>query len=75
MTMIDADANLVEIKQTLTTASEENAAAVENGWLARCPRPLKIVTDQGPEFGSEFAEMCEANGVTHVTWRLLSIPG
>ena len=34
MTMIDACASLVEIKHTLTTASEENAAAVENGWLA-----------------------------------------
>ena len=67
MTMIDACTNLVEIKHALTTTSEENAAAVENGWLSRCPRPLKIVTDQGPEFGSEFTEMCNANGVTHGT--------
>ena len=67
MTMIDACTNLVEIKRTLTTTSAEGAAAVENTWLARYPRPEKIVTDQGPEFQSEFTEMCERNGVKHHT--------
>ena len=67
MTMIDVCTNLVEIKRTLTTTSAEGAAAVENTWLARYPRPEKIVTDQGPEFQSEFTEMCERNGVKHHT--------
>ena len=67
MTMIDACTNLLEIKHTLTTTSEEGAAAVENTWLARYPRPIKIVTDQGPEFKEPFSKMCERNGVTHST--------
>ena len=67
MTMIDACTNLVEIKSTLTTTAKEGAAAVENGWLSRYPRPLKIVTDQGPEFANAFSEMCEKNGITHST--------
>ena len=65
MTMIDPCTNLVEIKYTLSTTAKEGAAAVENGWLSRYPRPLKIVTDNGPEFGQEFTDMCEDNGVTH----------
>ena len=67
MTMIDACTNLLEIKYTLTTTSAEGAAAVENTWLARYPKPLKIVTDQGPEFKDEFTEMCARNGITHST--------
>jgi hypothetical protein len=67
MTMIDPSTNLVEIKRTLTTTAKEGAAAVENTWLARCPRPERIVTVQGPEFTSNFTEMCTANGIKHVT--------
>ena len=67
MTMIDACTNLLEIKRTLTTAASEGAAAVENTWLARYPKPNKIVTDQGPEFSAEFTEMCVRNGVYHST--------
>ena len=67
MTMIDPCTNLIKIKPTLTTLAKEGAAAVENGWLARYPRPLRIVTDQGPEFASEFTEMCEAHGIKHST--------
>jgi hypothetical protein len=67
MTMIDPHTNLVEIKSTLTTTSKEASAAVENAWLARYPRPLKIVSDQGPKFGSEFTAMCKANGIEHST--------
>ena len=67
MTMIDACTNLVEIKHTLTSTSKEGAAAVENTWLARYPKPVKIVTDQGPEFKEEFTAMCNRNGVIHST--------
>jgi transposase InsO family protein len=65
--MIDACTNLVEIQHTMSTTAAEGAAAVENTWLARYPRPLKIVTDQGPEFSTEFSDMCERNGVKHDT--------
>ena len=67
MTMIDACTNLLEIKHTYSTTAAEGASAVENTWLARYPRPVKIVTDQGPEFGNEFTEMCDSNGITHST--------
>lgn len=67
MTMIDPCTNLVEIKATKTTTAKEGAAAVENTWLARYPKPLRIVSDQGPEFSLEFTEMCDENGCRHVT--------
>ncbi len=67
MTMIDPSTNLVEIAHTLTTTGSENAAAVENNWIARYPRPVKIVTDQGPEFSVEFTDMCKKNGIYHST--------
>ena len=34
---------------------KEAAAAVENAWIARYPHPSKIVSNQGPEFGSDVA--------------------
>ena len=67
LTMVDPCTNLVEIKRTLTTTAQENAAALENTWLARYPRPLRIVTDQGPEFSQEFTDMCGNHGITHST--------
>ena len=56
---------LVEIKATKSTTAEEGAHAVETTWLSRYPRPVRIISDQGPEFGSEFSKMCEKNGVVH----------
>ena len=65
MTVIDACANLVKIAFAHSTTAKEGADAVENTWLPRCPSPVKIVTDQGPEFGQEFSDMCERLGVIH----------
>ena len=67
MTMIDACTNLVEIWYTKTASAAEGAAAVENTWLARYPKPVRIVTDQGPEFSQDFTNMCNNNGITHST--------
>ena len=67
MTMIDACTSLVEIKRTLSRTATEGAAAVENNWLARYPKPIKIVTDQGPEFSTDFSSMCNKNGIKHST--------
>ena len=50
MIMIYPCTNLVEIKHTISTTAKEGTAAVENSWLSRYPRPLKIATDNGPEF-------------------------
>ena len=67
MTMIDACTSLVEIKRTLRTTAAEGSAAVGNNWLARYPKPTKIVTDQGLEFSTEFSSMCNKNGIKHYT--------
>ena len=40
---------------------------IENNWLARYPRPIKVVSDQGPEFGFEFQEMLRRHGIKHST--------
>ena len=42
-------------------------AAVENNWLVRYPKPIKIVTDQDPEFSTEFSSMCSKNGIKNST--------
>ena len=67
--MVDPFTNLVEIKYTLTTTAKENVAAFENTWLACYPKPIKVVTDQGPEFSTEskFTDMCTAHGINHNT--------
>ena len=65
MTMIDACTNLVEIDFTCGTTALEGAHAFENTWLCRYPRPIKVVTDNGPEFGHEFTEMCKKHGIKH----------
>ena len=58
MTIINACMNLVEIKAIKTKTSEEGAAAVENAWLARYPKPSWIISDNGPEFKQPFVDMC-----------------
>lgn len=65
MTMVDPATNLVEIAPIKTTTASEGAATVENAWIARYPRPIKCVSDQGPEFGHEFVEMLNRNGIAH----------
>ena len=65
MTMVDPCTNLVEIKHTVSTTAKEAAAAVENTWLSRYPKPLRILFDQGPEFSTAFTDMCHDNGIAH----------
>jgi transposase InsO family protein len=67
MTIIDAATNLLEIAPMNNKTAAEAAAVVENNWIARYPRPLRCVTDQGSEFGFEFQDMLRKNGVTHST--------
>ena len=67
MTMIDECNILVKIKRTLSTTAAEGAAALENNWLTRYPKPINIVTDQGPEFSMEFYSMCNKNVIKNST--------
>ena len=58
LTMIDPDANLVEIARVHSTKAAESSTAFVNTWLSHCPLPEKIVADGGPEFvGHEWEHM------------------
>ena len=50
--IIDPVTNFVEIAWVTSTKSTENARTFKNAWLAWCPRPEKVVMDNGPEFNS-----------------------
>lgn len=51
LTMIDPVTNLLEIAEVKDKkTARETADVFENTWLARYPRPLKVVCDKGPEF-------------------------
>ena len=69
MTIIDPSTNLVEIVKLIKDhpTSEMAAAAVENNWIARYPRPKKCITDQGSEFKLEFLQMLRKNDIKHRT--------
>jgi hypothetical protein len=67
LTCIDPVTNLVE----LTRIQEKTAAHVgmifENNWLARYPRPMRCVHDNGGEFiSANFQRMLELNGIKDV---------
>ena len=67
VTIIDPVTNLVEINPLITKTAKEVADAVETNWICRYPRPLKCLSDQGPEFQEEFTRMLEKNGIEHST--------
>jgi transposase InsO family protein len=51
LTCIDPVTNLIEVIRLRGSKNGENACRLfENHWLARYPRPAKIVHDHGPEF-------------------------
>lgn len=64
LTIIDMVTNLVEIVR-LDDGSAANAALhFENTWLARYPRPMNCIFDQGTEFkGWHFQQMLHRNGI------------
>ena len=65
LTVIDPATNLIEINPLITKTASEVADAVENNWISRYPRPMKCVTDGGPEFGQEFVDMIKRSGITY----------
>ena len=64
LTMIDTVTNLLEIKLIPNKTAQVVANAFENTWLARYPKPTKVVMDHGPEFvGHAFTHMLANNGI------------
>ncbi|KAG7345365.1 integrase core domain containing protein [Nitzschia inconspicua] len=61
MTIIDPATNLIEIQPLLNGTAMEAADVVEDTWIARYPRPVRCITDNGPEFGQEFRDRLEKN--------------
>ncbi|KAG7372183.1 integrase core domain containing protein [Nitzschia inconspicua] len=61
MTIIDPATNLIEIQPLLNGIAIEAADVVEDTWIARYPRPVRCITDNGPEFGQEFRDRLEKN--------------
>jgi hypothetical protein len=67
LTCIDPVSNLVEIQRILNKSAAHVGTIFENLWLARYPRPLRCVHDNGGEFiGADFQRVLEINGVKDV---------
>ena len=63
-TNIDPVTNLLEIATVKNTTSKEAARVFQNNWLARYPRPVRCVHDNGPEFsGTEFDNLLNYAGI------------
>jgi transposase InsO family protein len=68
LTCIDPVTNLIEIIRLRGAKTADNARRLfENHWLARYPRPAKIVHDHGPEFhGHDFQFPLDYAGIKAV---------
>ena len=67
LTCVDPVTNLVEIVYQPDKTSRTTADLFANTWLARYPRPTKVVSDNGPEFKGEFAAYLRNAGIDHKT--------
>ena len=68
LTCIDPVTNLIEINRLTKSKTADNAKELfENNWLARYPRPLRLVHDHGPEFhGHDFQFPLDYAGIKAV---------
>jgi transposase InsO family protein len=67
LTCIDPVTGLAELIRLQDKTSAHVAMKFENEWLARYPRPLRCVHDQGGEFeGREFQHVLTMNGIKDV---------
>lgn len=67
LTIVDVTTTLSEVIRIDNRTSAHVTMQFENTWLARYPRPLRCVHDQGPEFvGSPFQTMLTTNGIQAV---------
>ena len=64
LTCIDPVSNLVELLRVDNKTAAHVAMKFENNWLARYPRPVRCIHDNGPEFiGFAFKQMLHVNGI------------
>ena len=65
--MIDPATNLLEISRLRENLSREAVMRVfEHTWLSRYSKPLKVISDRGPEFlGPEFPQNLLEAGIQH----------
>ena len=64
LTIIDMVTNLVEIKRIDNKTAAHVALQFENTWLARYPRPVNLIYDQGTEFtGYWFQRMLRRHNI------------
>jgi hypothetical protein len=64
LSMIDTCTNIMELKRQESKTTEEAAMLFENEWLARYPRPLRVIHDLGGEFaGAYFQSTLVRNGI------------
>ncbi len=67
LTCIDTTTNFVELTGIDTKSSDAIARKFENTWLARYPRPARVVHDNGGKFtGYAFASLLRALGIKDV---------
>ena len=68
LTMIDTVTNYLEVIPLRSMTAQHVADTFRNNWLARYPRPMRIIFDQGSEFKGEFRRLCDNSGIEiHVT--------
>ena len=64
LTIIDTVTNLVEIVRLDNSSAANAALKFQNTWLARYPKPMQCIYDQGTEFtGYRFQQMLAQNGI------------
>ena len=65
LTIIDTDTHLVEAVRIANKTSRHVAMQYENNWLAKYPRPLQCIHDNGGEFtGHEFQTLLQQQGIS-----------
>jgi hypothetical protein len=64
LTMIDMVSHLVEVVRVTNETSTHVALHLENAWLARYPKPVNVIHDQGGEFREyEFHQRLRAHHI------------
>jgi transposase InsO family protein len=64
LTCIDPVSNLVEIPRIHNKTAAHIGTIFENSWVARSPRPLRCIHDNGGEvLGIDFQRVLEINGI------------
>ncbi|KAG7340303.1 integrase core domain containing protein [Nitzschia inconspicua] len=64
LTIVDMVTNLVEVVRIDNKAAAHVAMHFENSWLAKYPRPLNVIHDQGGEFvGEDFQHRLRVHGI------------